>query len=53
MSVDTKIETKYGSYNERNLSALIRRNMMTKEHKLKNKYTRKQKHKNTYDKIFK
>lgn len=31
MSVDMKIETKYGSYDERNLSALIRRNMMTKE----------------------
>lgn len=46
MSANMKIETKYGSYNERNLSALIRRNMMTKEYKLKNKYTRKQKHKN-------
>ena len=44
-----EIETKYGSYNERNLSALIRRNMMTKEHRLKNKYTRKQKHKNSCD----
>ena len=31
MSVDMKIETKHGSYDERNLSALIRRNMMTKE----------------------
>lgn len=32
-------------YNERHLAQLIRRNMMSKTHRLKTKYTRKTKHK--------
>lgn len=42
------IVTKYGTYGDRELSQLIRRNMITREHKDKTKYTRKNKHKITY-----
>lgn len=40
-----KIETKYGTYEERELAQLIRRNMMSKVYKDKTKYTRKIKYK--------
>ena len=43
------IETKYGTYNVRELAQLIRRNMMSREYRDKTKYTRKIKHKKTYD----
>ena len=39
------IVTKYGTYGERELAQLIRRNMMSKVYKDKTKYNRKQKHK--------
>ena len=39
------IETDSGIYSERELSQLIRRKMISKEHKNKKGYTRKQKHK--------
>lgn len=42
------IVTKYGTYGDRELSQLIRRNMITREHKDKTKYTRKLKHKNRH-----
>lgn len=42
------IVTKYGTYGDRELSQLIRRNMITREHRDKTKYTRKNKHKITY-----
>ena len=42
------IVTKYGTYGERELAQLIRRNMITREHKDKTKYTRKNKHKTDY-----
>ena len=42
------IVTKYGTYGARELSQLIRRNMMSREYKDKTKYTRKLKHKNRY-----
>lgn len=40
-----KIETKYGTYEERELAQLIRRKMMSRVYKDKTKYTRKVKHK--------
>lgn len=40
-----KIETKYGTYEERELAQLIRRKMMSRVYKDKTKYTRKIKHK--------
>lgn len=40
-----KITTKYGTYEERELAQLIRRNMMSRVYKDKTKYTRKVKHK--------
>ena len=43
------IVTKYGTYGDRELSQLIRRNMITREHKDKTKYTRKNKHRNNYE----
>lgn len=43
------IVTKYGTYGVRELSQLIRRNMMSREYKDKTKYTRKNKHKINYD----
>ena len=39
------IETNQGIYSERELAQLIRRKMITREHKNKKGYTRKQKHK--------
>lgn len=39
------IETDSGIYSERNLAQLIRRRMISKEHKDKTRYTRKIKHK--------
>ena len=40
-----KITTKYGTYEERELAQLIRRNMMSKVYNDKTKYNRKIKHK--------
>ena len=40
-----KITTKYGTYEERELAQLIRRNMMSKVYNDKTKYNRKNKHK--------
>lgn len=49
IKMDMDIVTKYGTYGERELAQLIRRNMITREHKDKTKYTRKNKHKINYD----
>ena len=48
-TIKMDIVTKYGTYGERELAQLIRRNMITREHKDKTKYTRKNKHRNNYE----
>jgi hypothetical protein len=48
-STTESIETELGTYNKRHLQALIRRRMMSKTVKSKKNYSRKTKHKMSYE----